>query len=175
MIILLSSYFPITIPSLTNSNHHVFPAFSPRGLRPATWRFHHLAGPGSDLLDPREVAALRAPPLVRRGKRGENVGKTWGKLEETWGKPSENRRETYGNLGKTWGKPEETWAGDGENLGKPRDYLESRWMGFAHQNDMILGYFLLDLFPSCQHMSQHPPLPCVVSRVSEFDPRVPGH
>jgi hypothetical protein len=27
-------------------------------------------------------------------------------------------------------------------------YLESRWMGFAHQNDMILGYFLLDLFPS---------------------------
>ena len=36
------------------------------------------------------------------------------------GKPREN-------LGKTWGKP---GLGMGKNLGKPRDYLESRWMGF---------------------------------------------
>lgn len=99
----LSYYHPI-FPSLSHHYPLVIPPyfpniFSPRGLRPATWRFHHLAGPGSDLLDPREVAALRAPPLVRRG----NLGKTWGNL----GKPREN-------LGKTWGKPEETWG----NLGK---------------------------------------------------------
>jgi hypothetical protein len=110
MIVLLSSYFPITIPSLPSGNptifsQHIFPP-RPSACNVAVpsprWTWIGPTGSAWSCCTSCATAGSKGKPRENQGKPRENLGKTWGKPEETWG----NLGKTWGNLGnwKIWGR-----------------------------------------------------------------------